>query len=135
MLDRMGYDLGSYGVDGDFGSATEAAVKSFQSDHGLTVDGIVGKNTWAELINSEFHDRRDQSSNGNSDGCNVAAVTQIGDLDSSSTIQNADPPAGGGEDPAGSAQTYSVTISGLDLTQARALINNYPGSVMEVERG
>ena len=28
--------------------------------------------------------------------------------------------------------TYSVIISGLDLTQARALLNNYPGSVMEV---
>ena len=26
--------------------------------------------------------------------------------------------------------TYSVTIGGLDLTQAQALVNNYPGSVM-----
>jgi hypothetical protein len=56
-------------------------------------------------------------------------------LDSSSTIQNADPPAGGGEDSAGSAQTYSVTISGLDLTQARALQGHYPGSVIEKEVG
>ena len=50
LLDRLGYDLGSWGVDGDFGRATEAAVKRFQSDHRLTVDGICGPKTWAELV-------------------------------------------------------------------------------------
>ena len=48
-LANKGYDLGSYGVDGDFGQMTEKAVKAFQKAHGLTVDGIVGKNTWAAL--------------------------------------------------------------------------------------
>ncbi len=48
--------------------------------------------------NSEFYDRRDQSSDRNFDGCNMATVTQIKDLDSCSTIQNAElTPAGGGE--------------------------------------
>lgn len=32
-------------VDGDFGAATEKAVKAFQRDHGLEVDGICGTNT------------------------------------------------------------------------------------------
>lgn len=43
-------DLG-YGisVDGKFGSATEQAVKKFQKEHGLTVDGVVGAKTWAAL--------------------------------------------------------------------------------------
>lgn len=36
-------------ADGDFGAITEAAVKSFQRGAGLTVDGIVGPQTWAEL--------------------------------------------------------------------------------------
>ena len=36
-------------VDGDFGSATFAAVKSYQSSHGLSVDGIVGPATKASL--------------------------------------------------------------------------------------
>lgn len=38
-----------YGADGDFGSETEAAVRMFQSEHKLTVDGIVGKQTYAAL--------------------------------------------------------------------------------------
>ena len=36
-------------VDGDFGSKTESAVKAFQKKTGLTVDGVVGKNTWAVM--------------------------------------------------------------------------------------
>ena len=42
----LGYSCGSSGVDGDFGSGTEKAVKNFQKEHGLTADGIVGKDTW-----------------------------------------------------------------------------------------
>lgn len=49
MLQKLGYDLGICGVDGDFGQATEKAVKQFQRDHGLTVDGVVGQKTWAAL--------------------------------------------------------------------------------------
>lgn len=37
-------------VDGSFGAKTEEAVKEFQRKHGLTVDGVVGKNTWNKLL-------------------------------------------------------------------------------------
>jgi putative chitinase len=40
------------GVDpiGKFGPKTEAAVKGWQSAHGLTPDGIVGDGTWAKMF-------------------------------------------------------------------------------------
>ena len=37
-------------VDGDFGSLTLAAVKSFQRSKGLVVDGLVGPITWRALV-------------------------------------------------------------------------------------
>lgn len=37
-------------VDGIFGTKTLAAVRQFQKANGLTVDGIVGKNTWKKLL-------------------------------------------------------------------------------------
>ena len=39
-------------LDGDFGPETERAVRAFQAENGLLVDGIVGKNTWRALFNS-----------------------------------------------------------------------------------
>ena len=48
-LVKRGYDIGSCGVDGDYGRATEAAVKAFQRDNGLTADGICGPLTYAAL--------------------------------------------------------------------------------------
>ena len=51
-LVNHGYNLGICGIDGDFGQATEAAVKAFQSDSGLTADGIVGPKTWDALEKS-----------------------------------------------------------------------------------
>lgn len=51
MLAALGYDVGT--VDGAFGSATESAVRAFQTTKGLTVDGICGTATWAALDAAE----------------------------------------------------------------------------------
>ncbi len=40
-------------LDADFGPETERAVRAFQSENGLSVDGIVGRNTWNALFNSD----------------------------------------------------------------------------------
>jgi peptidoglycan hydrolase-like protein with peptidoglycan-binding domain len=47
LLTDYGYEPGP--VDGAFGTKTEKAVKQFQTDFGLTVDGIVGPKSWAML--------------------------------------------------------------------------------------
>lgn len=42
--------LGGLDSDGYFGKQTDAAVRSYQSAHGLNVDGVVGPKTWAALL-------------------------------------------------------------------------------------
>lgn len=49
QLMRLGYDIGPDGADGDFGHNTEKAVRKFQTDHQLEVDGIVGNETKEKL--------------------------------------------------------------------------------------
>ena len=55
-LQRALSDLGLAphgGADGVFGPATDARVRAFQRDKRLTVDGIVGPATWAEIYRSK----------------------------------------------------------------------------------
>lgn len=48
-LIRLGYDLGRWGADGDFGDATELAVRKFQEENGLEVDGEFGPKSLAMM--------------------------------------------------------------------------------------
>ena len=49
VLITAGYSCGTYGADGDFGSATERAVKAFQIDHNIADSGKVDEATQAAL--------------------------------------------------------------------------------------
>jgi len=51
-LRAHGFDLGTEGIDGFFGPKTEAALRAFQQRRGLLTDGVVGDNTWRELVES-----------------------------------------------------------------------------------
>ena len=53
ILDKLGYNLGICGIDGDYGTATEKALKEFQRDHQLEQDGVCGPKTWAALKDAE----------------------------------------------------------------------------------
>ena len=92
-LHKLNYGLGPCGIDGDFGRATEAAVRTFQYDQRLVIDGICGPKTWAAL--------------------DAAVAAQI--------------------EPDTSTVTYTVSIPGLDLTQAKKLVEAYPGA--EIVKG
>ena len=46
-LTQLGYSVGM--VDGKFGPPTEAAIRGFQMDYGLRVDGLAGPQTIGEL--------------------------------------------------------------------------------------
>lgn len=47
-LNIIGCSCGA--VDGEFGEKTASAVKKFQQAKKLTVDGVVGQNTWKKLL-------------------------------------------------------------------------------------
>lgn len=49
-LISLGYSCGNYGADGDFGSATIKAVKEFQRDNNLEVDGEFGPESTKALL-------------------------------------------------------------------------------------
>ena len=50
-LIEHGYSCGKTGADGKFGPATFTALKKFQADRGIVVDGICGPVTWSKLEN------------------------------------------------------------------------------------
>lgn len=48
LLNVLSYSCGT--VDGIFGANTEKGVKAFQKASGLTQDGVVGRQTWSDLL-------------------------------------------------------------------------------------
>ncbi|MEG0987046.1 MAG: peptidoglycan-binding protein, partial [Clostridia bacterium] len=53
MLIELGFNLGSYGADGDFGAATHKAVEAFQTKYRLPVTGRMEESDF-ETLNDAF---------------------------------------------------------------------------------
>ena len=56
LLVALDYSVGSYGIDGEFGDATEIAVKKFQKDYKLDADGEAGPLTIEALLKAQGED-------------------------------------------------------------------------------
>lgn len=54
MLVTIGYPIGPSGIDGIIGNGTITAIKAFQKDCNLAVDGVVGTNT-LERLTKEYN--------------------------------------------------------------------------------
>lgn len=50
LLIGYGYSCGDKGVDGSFGASTDTALRKYQKDNKLTVDGSCGPKTWKKLL-------------------------------------------------------------------------------------
>lgn len=61
-LINAGYDVGSSGADGNYGPATESAVRRYQKNNGLSVDGIAGNNTLGKLYGTNSTSSKTTSS-------------------------------------------------------------------------
>ena len=56
LLLQLGYKLPKYGADGEYGAETEAAVRAFQKDEQLEVDGKYGNETHKALVDAVADD-------------------------------------------------------------------------------
>ena len=99
-LNQKGYKLD---VDGQFGPKTLTAVKDYQQKNNLTVDGVVGNQTWASLTSTP------------------ASTTPAGSTTESKATNTSAPSA--------ADQTYQQSET---VTQAQALLQqlmaNQPGA-------
>lgn len=106
-LMKLGFSLPKYGADGDYGSETEGAVKTFQRDHCLDATGVFDTAAFKVL---------EQVLNPNRDNSIIAEPV----------IENTDTP----ED--GSAPAYVLIIEGT-ADKLRLIQGAYGGTLAQVD--
>ncbi|MFC4639104.1 peptidoglycan-binding domain-containing protein [Deinococcus hohokamensis] len=118
---RNGYGYGSVAVDGAFGPSTDSAVRDFQSKRGLTVDGIVGLNTWHELLTGSSTGGTSTTASLASQILNTSRIT----LGTSSSTTNGNPRQNMTDTAAGRLATRGCAINancGLTVALKRSML-------------
>lgn len=86
-LDSQGIDVlflqSRLGIitDGSFGVKTDAAVREYQANHGLLVDGVVGNKTWSTFITPSLT-QEDYKNAADFLGCDIASIKAIKTVES-----------------------------------------------------
>ena len=76
LLDEAGIDIGDAGADGIYGGDTENAVRAFQEQYDLTVDGIAGDEVWSQLDESVGLEDEDEEESDSNDDVMTFTVAQ-----------------------------------------------------------
>ncbi len=106
-LQKLGYDIGPCGVDGDFGSATKDAVKRYQWERRLSADGICGPLTWQALkkdVPELFETKEEKPMDGQAEETEKETME--------------------------AKELYTVTLPGLSREAAEKLLAAYPEATM-----
>lgn len=112
-----GYDVGGSGADGIYGTNTQSAVQKYQTDNGLTADGIAGSQTLGALYGASTPNTAATATTGTTAATTAAtAGTESAEADAKKSYSY----------DASSNTAYQEALAALN--QAKETMPNYAGT-------